>query len=312
MDNRRLTTFDILAIIAFLAAVWSLFFLSPLRNIRSLHSLWNSGHIALFFLFCHVFYLLKPRLRESPLSSQIVLLLSLSAGIGSLIEISQLFMTGREASLIDLVADITGALFYLSFRVVRRTTYFAIVLRTSAFLLMAIILFPAGTAFLDEMTAASQFPVLADFESPFEKSRFVGKADIAISGLYAFTGQHSLQLNTTTEKYSGTTLKYFPRDWSRFQTFSFACYNPQKFSVNLTTRIHDALHAQREIQYYSDRYNHRFSLQPGWNELRIPLAEVRSAPENRFMDMSRIDAVGFFVSGEPAPLVLYLDAITLN
>jgi VanZ family protein len=311
MNSRRLTTFDILAIIAFLAALWSLFFLSPPRNIRSIHYLWNSGHVALFFLFCHVFYLLKPRLRESPFSSQIVLLLSLSAGIGTLIEIMQLFMTGREASLIDIVADLTGALFYLSFRVVRRTTYFAVILRTSAIILMAVVLFPAATAFLDERTAALQFPVLADFESPLEKSRFKGKATIAVSSLYAFSGQYSLRLNTTTEKYSGTSLDYFPRDWSSFQTLSFACYNPQMFSINLYTRIHDTLHAQGEMQY-SDRYNHRFSLQPGWNELQIPLSAVRSAPENRLMDMSRIEAVGFFVKEEPAPLVLYLDTISLH
>ena len=164
---------------------------------------------------------------------------------------------------------------------------------------------------LDEFISIRQFPVLADFETPFEQSRFRGMAACGRSNQVAWSGRGSLMLRLTTDTYSGTSLQYFNGDWSAYKTFSCAVFNPGKNTVNLLLRIHDLLH-ERGTMEYSDRYNTAFRLLPGWNPLTVSLADVRNAPKDREMDMGQIKGVGFFVVHEPEPLILYLDTLKLE
>ena len=76
-------------------------------------------------------------------------------------------------------------------------------------------------------------------------------------------------------------------------------------------RIHDRLHKFHD-QAFEDRFHQKFILRPGWNDLRISLAEVRHAPAGREMDMHEIEGFGMFVIRQKRPLVIYLDYVYLS
>ena len=310
MDKSFLSLRNLLTLLAFAGAVWALFSLSPPMNLRSLHHFWDTGHVVLFFLFCRTLSILLPGFSQKSFRYRALFCLGLAFLLGGGIEIGQLFMSGRTSSFMDLLADVTGAMVYLAFAD-KKSGKNRPIFMTAAGLLVVFVFSPAVIALYDEWQGIRQFPILADFESPFEKSRFEGKAEMHRNDRYAAHGKHSLSFKTTTENYSGISLHYFPGDWKGFTNFNFSVYNQYERQLQLHCRIHDALHGQNEMRY-SDRYNTIFFLKPGWNELRIPLAEVGKAPESRDMDMGRIKGVGFFVAAEPTPLILYLDNLFLN
>ena len=83
--------------------------------------------------------------------------------------------------------------------------------------------------------------------------------------------------------------------------------NPANVELSLHGRIHDLLHWQHG-QVFKDRIHQRFTLHSGWNDLRISLDAVRTAPAAREMDMHEIEGFGMFVIRQVRPLVIYLRA----
>jgi hypothetical protein len=71
-------------------------------------------------------------------------------------------------------------------------------------------LLPLAVAITDEWIAKNQFPVLADFETPFEIYRWVGGTAFDIDNGISYHGGSSLKIQLNTSKYSGVALKYFP------------------------------------------------------------------------------------------------------
>lgn len=173
--------------------------------------------------------------------------------------------------------------------------------------LLIYFLWPVGAMVADEWAALRQFPLLSGLESPLERFRWSGSAAMAISEEQAQEGRRSLEVRLTTDRYSGIALAYFPRDWRGFDSLAIAIYNPERSALPLTCRIHDRAHNHQ----YRDRYNHRFTLKTGWNHITIDLETVRSAPDGREMDLSRIMAVGLFSVRLPAPRRMYVDDVRL-
>jgi hypothetical protein len=78
----------------------------------------------------------------------------------------------------------------------------------------------------------------------------------------------------------------------------------------MTCRIHDETHLGNGFKY-TDRFNKRVFLKPGWNTVVIDLLEVERAPQNRMMDLSRIENVALFATDSPASRDIYLDWVYL-
>jgi hypothetical protein len=76
----------------------------------------------------------------------------------------------------------------------------------------------------------------------------------------------------------------------------------------MAIRVHDAAHDQR----FRDRFNRKFTVAPGVNRLRIPLDDIRNAPDRRKMDMRRIRAVILFVFDLKRPASLFLGPLRLE
>jgi hypothetical protein len=223
-------------------------------------------------------------------------------------------LLGGDASIGDLLRDMVGGVIALSWfspsskvlpERVRRAA------RTVAATLLLVACLPLAAALSDEGIARFQFPVLSDFETPFETDRWDGDARFSVDHSVARHGKASLRVDLDTSLYSGVALVYFPRDWRGYHFLSLEALNPSPEGIDITCRIHDLRHEEGE-QRYEDRYNKVFHLRSGWNEIRVDLGEVVRAPAGRTLDLGAIRAVGIFATRLPTRRILFLDHIHLE
>jgi hypothetical protein len=92
-------------------------------------------------------------------------------------------------------------------------------------------------------------------------------------------------------------------DWTGYGYLEIDIGNPLAQSHLVTVRVHDLWHDQRHV----DRFNRRFGLEPQSRQvLRIPLDDIRRAPQGRDMDMEMIRGVVVFsVAQSPGEFRVY-------
>jgi hypothetical protein len=302
------------AVLALVASVF-LFVGDPYSfHQRSITELWNLGHVVYFGL---LIYLAArwPRLSTFNWRQQLLLLLVATLVLGAFIEWLQ-YGGQRSTDWMDVSRDMLGSLLVLSFYrrlLVDMPCGWRSLLRLLAVLLLLVHLVPLTVALVDETIARNQFPLLSDFETPFELGRWEGDASMTISQLDSDTNDHQLQVGLTTAKYSGISMEYLPQDWRGYGYVSLKLFQPLEQSLGITVRIHDELHETGSRSYeFDDRFNRHFELKQGWNYLHIPLAEVEKAPTGRRMDMTHIRDISFFSIELPQPRTLFLDKIYLS
>jgi hypothetical protein len=243
---------------------------------------------------------------------QVTLAVSLLAGV--LIEVLQGGFE-READSADVYRNCLGALLVNGWsaaarQALRRATLLAI--RAISVLLLVQQLSVPALALLDEWQASRQFPLLADFESPWQLDRWRADDSLSRSNQHVYEGEYALFLQLgTQQRYSGIALQYFPRDWRAYQSLRFELYHLEAEPLSITVRIHDRQHRDGE-QLYSDRFNQRYHLQQGWNSIVIDLQTVERAPATRAMDLSAIEGLGLFVISEKTSKQLFLDYVRLQ
>ncbi len=87
-------------------------------------------------------------------------------------------------------------------------------------------------------------------------------------------------------------------------------FNSTQEPLKVTLRIHDYRHIKSE-QLYFDRFNRQFILSHGWNDIDVPIEEIRNAPRNRIMDLQAVKDVTIFASRLRTPKVIYIDDVRL-
>ena len=279
---------------------------------RSLCAAWDLGHVVAFSLWSYL--LITGRaLRESSIARQWGIALAFCIAAGTATEGIQSLL-GRDTSIGDLLRDMLGGVIALSWFSpsskalpvqVRRAA------RTVSATLLLVACIPFATAVTDEEIARHQFPVLSDFETPFEANRWDGDARFSIDRSAARHGKASLRVELGTTLYSGVALVYFPRNWKGYRTLSLEALNPSPQEIDIICRIHDLRHEEGE-QRYEDRYNKTFHLRSGWNHLSVDLEEVARAPAGRTLDLGMIRVVGIFATRLPTPRTIFLDHIRLE
>lgn len=283
------------------------------RSPRSLCAAWDLGHVVAFSLWSYLLLAWRP-LREASPARQWGIALAFCLVAGAATEGIQ-YLLGGDASIGDLLRDMVGGVIALSWlspsamvlpERVRRTA------RTVAATLLVIACLPLAAALSDEGIARLQFPVLCDFETPFEIDRWDGGgARFSVDRSVARHGKASLRVEMDTSPYSGVALVYFPRDWRGYRFLILDALNPSQEEIDITCRIHDLRHEEGE-QRYEDRYNNTFHLRSGWNHFRINLEEVARAPAGRILDLGTIRVVGIFATRLPTPRTIFLDHIRLE
>ncbi len=282
---------------------------------RSFAAAWNLGHILFFtlasWLLCSLLLGRKP---ENGFFYLFLQVFSVILVLGTGVELLQMGIDGRFPDLRDILRNQLGCLVGFAFFCPVEMPGGPWWRRLAQVLVSLLVLFtawPLARAVIDERIAVRQFPLLSDFETPFERFRWKDIRQLRLERSLARHGNRSLRVQLSTATYSGTSLFYFPHDWRGYRWLRFSVYNPQSGEVALHCRIHDARHRQSGFRF-EDRFHKRFLLRPGWNDLVISLEEVRQAPAGRTMDMQRIEGFGIFVVRQPRPLVLYIDNVYLD
>jgi len=282
---------------------------------RSFQSFWDLGHIFYFFLLsCWLCRTLRGRFAQlSPLRLFVCIVTAVFL-FGLLVEILQNFTSGRSPDMFDVLRNLQGCLIAFAFFIrppLLNRPWQQQAFRAMVLILLAIALWPLTRSLIDEHLAARQFPMLADFETPFELDRWVNRAQLREETQRVRHGQKAVRVQLSTAKYSGISLFHFPGDWRSFRTLRYSVYNPQDGGLVLNCRINDT-HHKAHGQEFSDRFNQQFILQQGWNDLIIPLDKVKNALKGRTMDMEHIEGFGLFVVQQARPMEIYLDYVYLS
>jgi hypothetical protein len=280
---------------------------------RSLMHLWDFGHIVLFALLCYLILNRSEFLRKRSFGLNLLWITLFSLAAGSLTELIQIGFN-RTADVSDILRDITGGMIPLVFwdRINRNDNKRSIyALRVFTIILILYFLMPVIVSAIDEHHAKNQLPVLSDFQSSFELTRWSEESKAKIVEDAELVGNRLLQVNFSSEEYAGITLKYFPSDWREYRLLAFDIKNPQQDTFKIEFRVNDVKHLETG-QTYEDRYNSEFDLSPGLNQIQIDLDKVRQAPKNRAMDMGDIHSFRLFFSKAPYPLTFYLDNVQLK
>jgi hypothetical protein len=240
---------------------------------------------------------------------QCVLIMTLVFLAGGIIELIQPFF-GRAAKWRDLGIDLLGGLLGLMFlspvrHVVKQGRLVilqmsVLAVASAAFYMPAITLWDMGRAW-------RQFPVLSDFETRFEARRW---SNGMVTGEIARHGERSLRVSINTEKYAGTSLVRSFGNWRGYSSLAFSLYNPDAEPLSITVSIRDEEHFRRGGDYH-DRFNRAFKMEHGWNDVRIPVAEIENAPAARRLQLNQLSEVVIFTVDPPEPKVVYLDYVHL-
>lgn len=278
-------------------------------SLRSFRYLWGIGHLFCFAIWAYLY--VRWRSGRS-FYRQLVEVVMLSILLGGATELIQSGI-GREASWVDLGNDVVGGIIGVSFcsparRIVQG--WQLNIIKIMVVILVSISVFPVGKVLVDDIVAWQQFPLLAGFETSLETTRWRGSARRALENQISHSGNSSLRVELTTQRYSGIGIKDFPRDWTGFSGVNMWVFNPDIEPLTLHFRIHDHYHYQHDNEY-SDRFNTSFDLKSGWNLLHVSLEKVANSPKTRLLDMSRISGMGVFVGKLEKPHVIYLDDVEL-
>ena len=280
---------------------------------RSFQQAWNFGHLLLFAILTYLALKWSRTISCWPFLRQLTVLMTAVFVISLPVEFLQKELDARSPDVFDIMRNLVGSLFaVVFFSSSRKTTgrtilrFFQIVVVTA----LTLCLVPLVIAISDEIIAARQFPVLSDFETPFERMRWTGSGDLRAVHERAKSGNHSLKIVLHTTQYSGVALVYFPNDWRNYRYIGFSVFNPSEIPLKLVCRIHDESHYQNGGEY-EDRFNRTLAVYRGWNDFRISLSDVMNSPKDRKMDMTRIQNFGIFSVRLPHERLIYLDHLRL-
>jgi hypothetical protein len=271
----------------------------PDRTLRSSVAIHDFGHVVVFGLVAALLaFALSIRSRETLLRRLATTCLAAIAAVslGAVVELAQA-ASGGNGDPWDIVRDGGGA---LSVALLLIAWDPALSIRASAVIgtvaASTLIAFasPILVALQDEARARTQFPVLASFESTSELSRFLFQQGSRPRIVPITDGQgraaSGVQLHLPPGSYPGFGLSYFPRDWRGMRALRLLIANPEPTPVELTVRIDDK---QYGVAFH-DRFNQAFHIQPGTNQIEIPLQDVLTAPRERQFNLERVESLLVF------------------
>lgn len=206
----------------------------------------------------------------------------------------------RDASVKDLVSDWLGAaaalLLALAFTArdaVSRTRQIAFAVIGAAVLLVALSSFiTVSVAYLERNF---QKPLLVSFDSRFGRTfRRTQHATLQVAG--DSTGTRKIgQITLEEGAWPGIVFHDVWPDWSSYSALVIEFGLDRDTPLDIHIRVHDRTHKLGD-QPYKDRFNMTHELRPGLHVLRVPLEKILNAPQNRQMDLSRIDGIVIFCS----------------
>ena len=271
-------------------------------GLRTLHDFAHApifGCVALLFLYAARSY---PRLDALGSGWQYAIAATGALVLGALTELAQIPL-GRDSSWFDVSSDLLGATAFLALSsVVDRRIHRRGIGAAASVLGIGLLVFhslPTAYAALAYTRRAAAFPILGDFtrriDMFFVEPQYASVEHIAMSPEWAQeAGERALRVRFGSLEFPGLNFFEPAPDWRDYRTLAVDVTNPTNLSLTLTLRVHDASHTYD----FTDRFNRHFDLPPRTRKvLRIPIAELESAPHTRSMDMQHIAGVMLFRTG---------------
>jgi VanZ family protein len=281
---------------------------------RSVKELWNVGHVAYFALLTLLLARIKT-IARLPASYQWPGILVLTLILGIAIEIMQ-HGTGRTPDIADISRNFVGCLLALSFTPAY-TRSFAMrwrnMLRRISVLILAISSLHLLIAITDEQIARLQFPVLSDFSTPFESDRWRSTASTRVVELEHGTDGRQMEVIFTSGQLTGVHMIYLSTNWTEYKSVNLRLYSPYSELLPITIRTHDREHAIGAHKFENeDRFQKRFQLEPGWNQISIPLTDIIDAVSTRKINLTDMQDIGLFTWPKHESRTIYIDSIYLQ
>ena len=263
------------------------------------------GHVA-FFAVLAMALMALPLLRRQRFAFRAVLVLLTILAAGIAVEVAQGFL-GRTASMRDLGLNLVGAMAGIS--LFARPGIPRRVLVGLASALLVAVLAPTALDLADRAVARAQFPTLADFDTRLEHRRWSSGQP---SGTIARSGSRSLRIELAPGSWPsfGTHMQRSFGDWSGYSYLELSLFNPDEEPLRLGLSIRDREHF-RTGRSYRNRYATRMELDWGWNDVRIPIEDIRDGPEERPLDLNQIAELAIFAIDLEGPRVVFLDRVRL-
>ncbi|UCE24388.1 MAG: hypothetical protein JSU74_14065 [Candidatus Zixiibacteriota bacterium] len=280
----------------------------------------NAGHTPIFGIVSLLVLGISSRLLGTVFSKRLVhylVALVVTALLGLFSEYAQIDGP-RDADIMDFLRDIAGIVSFLGVSVCvdRKVNLRAGKLRgiilTVAILSFIATMVPVAYWSTVYLGRNATFPVICDFDSYWGK-RFVGTNNAALSIVRA---PRDITDDTTSvgqvtfggDDYPGLEILEPYPDWRGYRQVSFEVLSPEDSSVHLSVRIEDQSHNGE----FEDRFNRTVLVKSGMNKISFGLADIRSAPSTREIDLASMGAIHIFAARRDSGLTLYFDNIRLE
>jgi hypothetical protein len=307
-----------------------LFFADVPGNSRFWRAFFDAGHTALFGAIALAIRGALAVARTGGREPRVSLAtFAVTVVLGALTEVLQTLQARGDPSLIDLLRDTAGAGAVLliasaarggapsaerpAWARARRAGW-----RAAALLAAFVLLLAAGWTLL--VTSARYvarnraYPTLFALDGSWWEPSFIElEGNRLTPGLRPAGGGGRqplalARLDLAPRRYSGIGFEEPYPDWRGRDRLAFTIVSDLDAPIALVIRIHDATHDQR----YRDRFNRRLVVAPGVNEIRIPIEEIRNAPDRRRMDMRRVRGVLLFAYDLRTPTHVFLGPLRLE
>lgn len=288
------------------------FFTKPLlQSSLLMREIYNFGHTPLFIIIAFsTCYIASNYIRRKKLMLSSVFLACLV--YGGLVEILQQYV-GREASWLDFIFDtigtVIGILLYAAFYLYNKKRLLLIALSV---ILLALALTKPLSFFYSINKTNKNFPLLFDGEHIFSKR--------SISAINATTTikksakewksnpSNILSIHFLRHQSSGVSLIQTQQDWSTYSYFMMDVYNPNHYAINIVLRIHDQQHNNQ----YHDRFNHTYTIHPGYSKIQLLVDYIEKQPAHRRINLHKVAGVILFIPASSNEHTLYIDNIYLH
>ena len=282
----------------------ALVLLVPLpKGSRLLGVFLNLGHVVLgAAVFVLLWAVLRQVWRRTRWAPGAVAWLGAVSLLGAM-EVFQAFSKTRTPTLGDVVGNGLGATAALCFtafgrRLVRRVAAAAVPLAIAAV--------PAGLEAWDTVRQRAAFPVLSDFETQLEMTRWSFREARGVRVRDAHRGAYALDVSYQVADWPAVQFPYVSPDWRGYDTLSFAVHTQTDVVVHLL--VVDGQYNQR----WDDAFHKKLTLRAGWQIVRVALSDIARGPATRSLNLGDVHSVQWYADHPKEPFSIRLDAIELR
>lgn len=275
----------------------------------------NSAHVPVFALVSLVLFVSLGIVRNLRFWTRISIAGAISVLLAILSEAAQI-AGPRDASFEDLLADWLGstgmlmAIIAFSHRaqLERKIRGFWAMASLILFLIALKPLISVSIAYVERNR---NLPVLFSFDAHLNKTFLrLQNTSLEIVGQPA-ENRRIGRLTLGSNQQSALIFHDLWADWSEYSSLVVDLEIQDAAPLEITLRVHDRIHS-RGKQPSNDRFNMRYTLQRGSQSIRIPLENIRLAPEDRPMDLTEIHGIVMFTSRNVAGQIFDLREIRLE